>query len=562
VSVRWQIILPFAAVVILTSAVGAYALTGLYAGSAESRFVGHLVEGSRVAAESLVRRERAHLETARAIAFTSGVPEALRARPETLDALVRPLAANTTIERVELLDAAGVLKFGLVRPAASGAPYAPVTAGTPALEGIERVLAGTSDEKGDKFIELAEVDGEAWIVTVAPVRAGEQLVGAVLVSSRLATALLAAHREALADVTAFDRDGRILATTSFARAEDPLAGAAAPTGEMTTVALGERTYRELHSDLVLRGEPVGSLAVALPTDFLGETTEDARIQLSLLLFGAIAVTLMVGARVARRLTNALDQLVRTSRTVTGGNLTARVGLQRRDEIGELSDAFDRMTRALQDQHLGAIASLVSAIDARDPYTRGHSLRVGHLASLLGQCLGLNTEQQLHLQVGGYLHDIGKIGVRDEVLLKPGALTEEERRQIQVHPVVGNDILAAVGLAPEVVEGVYLHHERLDGSGYPLGLAGDAVPLTPRIIMVADYYDALVTDRPYRRGGTREEALAIIGAEVSYGRLDVSVVQALAEVSTSWDAYWRSDPQMRGFTLDQVPVDPDIFRRAA
>lgn len=562
-SVRWQVILPFAGLVVLTSAVGAYVVTGLLQGSLETRFVGHLVESSRVAAESLVRRERAHLELTRAIVYTNGVPEALRASPERLEGLVLPLAANTGLERVELVDTRGMVRYGVVRSATGGASYQQIASDVRAFAALDRVLAGSEDDKGDKHVELMELDGESWIITVAPILEGTRLRGAVLVGTRMSTALTAARAQAFADVTAFGLDGHMLASTSTARMEDATGSSlAAATGSITELALGERSYRELHSELVLRGEAVGSLATALPADFLADAVDGARWRLSALLFVGLLCTLVVGTRVARQLTGGLERLVETSRSVAAGDLSARSELHRGDEIGELSVAFDRMTQVLHDQHLGAVASLVSAMDARDPYTRGHSLRVGHLAAMLGLRMGLSAAQQHHLQVGGYLHDIGKIGIRDEVLLKPGALDDDERARIQQHPTIGHEILAAVGLEPEVLTGVVFHHERLDGSGYPLGLSGDEVPLMPRVIMVADVYDALVTDRPYRAGMTREEALRIIELDVAYGRMDESAVRAMREVAPQWDALWRQEARLSGFDLERVALDPALFSRKA
>ncbi|MCH7816108.1 MAG: HD domain-containing protein [Proteobacteria bacterium] len=123
---------------------------------------------------------------------------------------------------------------------------------------------------------------------------------------------------------------------------------------------------------------------------------------------------------------------------------------------------------------------MSAIDARDPYTRGHSVRVGHLSVDLGEALGLSAAQLQHLQIGGYLHDIGKIGIRDAVLLKPGKLTDEEFDLIRQHPTIGLDILRTLDLPPAVIAVVGGHHEKLNGAGYPLGLSAEELTIFPRM----------------------------------------------------------------------------------
>jgi putative nucleotidyltransferase with HDIG domain len=212
-----------------------------------------------------------------------------------------------------------------------------------------------------------------------------------------------------------------------------------------------------------------------------------------------------------------------------------------------------MTERLQRQHLATVRALTSAIDARDPYTAGHSARVGHLAVQIGERIGLPESQLQHLEIGGYLHDIGKIGVRDAVLLKEGLLTAEERELIERHPMVGIDILRAVDLAPEVIAFVGGHHEKIDGSGYPRGRKGKEVSVIARIAAVSDTYDALTTDRPYRRGLTPDEALEMIAREAKAGRLDTVIVGVLEELIPQWEWRRRTDASLKGFHLPERPI---------
>jgi putative nucleotidyltransferase with HDIG domain len=153
---------------------------------------------------------------------------------------------------------------------------------------------------------------------------------------------------------------------------------------------------------------------------------------------------------------------------------------------------------------------------REPVTLGHSVRVGQQSMMIGREIDLNETVLARLEIGGYLHDIGKIGIRDAVLLKPGRLTPEEREAIQEHPSIGMSILEAVDLPAEVMQFVSGHHERLDGSGYPKGLSGPEVSVVARIAAVADMYDAVTTERPYRGPMDPEEALALLRSEA--GRL--------------------------------------------
>jgi putative nucleotidyltransferase with HDIG domain len=258
--------------------------------------------------------------------------------------------------------------------------------------------------------------------------------------------------------------------------------------------------------------------------------------------------------VARNLTKPLLRLVRAAQAVSAGDLTVRSGVHTTDEVGALANSFDAMTERLQRQHLATIRALASAIDARDPYTAGHSARVGQLAVMLGTVLGLPEAQLQHLEIGGYLHDIGKIGVRDAVLLKAGALTAEERELVERHPHVGLDILAPVSLTPEVMEFVGGHHERLDGSGYPRHRRGGELSLVARIASVADIYDALTTDRPYKAAMTPEEALRILRDEAAAGHVDRHVVATLEQVVPRWERRRRTDPALKGFQLSEGPVE--------
>src|SRR5262245_59318626 len=178
----------------------------------------------------------------------------------------------------------------------------------------------------------------------------------------------------------------------------------------------------------------------------------------------------------------------------------------------------RYTDAFEEAQ-AVIIALAATIDARDPYTAGHSERVSYYAELLGRAVGVSPEEQRLLHFGGLFHDIGKIAIRDSVLLKPGKLTPEEYKEIQKHPVAGRELLKEMRTLDAAIPIVYHHHERYDGSGYPEGLKGDSIPLLARIASVADVYDALTTSRPYRAAMTRAEALDLMEAERQKGWWD-------------------------------------------
>jgi putative nucleotidyltransferase with HDIG domain len=154
----------------------------------------------------------------------------------------------------------------------------------------------------------------------------------------------------------------------------------------------------------------------------------------------------------------------------------------------------------------SINALLRTLAARDPYTGQHSARVTDIASRFAGSLGLAARDLHTLRNAVYLHDIGKIGISDVILLKPGPLTAEERQIINTHPLIGEKIVEPLGLTPQEKEIIRLHHERWDGEGYPQGLSGEDIPFLCRLTSLADVYDALTTDRPYRRKFTLDEAV--------------------------------------------------------
>lgn len=163
--------------------------------------------------------------------------------------------------------------------------------------------------------------------------------------------------------------------------------------------------------------------------------------------------------------------------------------------------------SLQDAYLATVRSLAAAVDAKDSYTRGHSDNVAQYAMMIAQQLGLSSEQRIALEMAAYLHDIGKIGIREEILLKPGRLTDAEYLQMKHHPLIGANILRPVAFPWPIAPVVRHHHEHYDGSGYPAGLKGEEIPLLARILTVADAFEAMISDRPYRKGRSVEEASA-------------------------------------------------------
>jgi putative two-component system response regulator len=168
-------------------------------------------------------------------------------------------------------------------------------------------------------------------------------------------------------------------------------------------------------------------------------------------------------------------------------------------------------------------SLALTIEAKDPYTEGHCDRLSKYSVALGEKLGLSEDLRVALRRGGLIHDIGKLAVPEQILLKPGPLTPEERKVMEQHTIEGERICAPLRSFRNVLPIIRHHHERQDGSGYPDGLKGADVPLTARILQITDIYDALTTDRPYRKALSTEKAFSIMREEVKRGWWDASIL---------------------------------------
>ncbi|GAB4285444.1 MAG: hypothetical protein Kow0067_08260 [Coriobacteriia bacterium] len=177
------------------------------------------------------------------------------------------------------------------------------------------------------------------------------------------------------------------------------------------------------------------------------------------------------------------------------------------EAALINDRLERSLRDLEEHSVGTLQALVTAVDAKDSYTARHSLGVTEYALAIGRRMKLDAHETRQLEVGGLLHDIGKIGVSEAILLKPGRLDPDERHVIEEHSEMGARIIESIPFVRDLVPAVRHHHERWDGTGYPDGLRGERIPLLARVLAVADAFDAMMSDRPYRKGMRLSEARA-------------------------------------------------------
>ncbi|MDQ3474725.1 MAG: HD domain-containing protein [Acidobacteriota bacterium] len=253
------------------------------------------------------------------------------------------------------------------------------------------------------------------------------------------------------------------------------------------------------------------------------------------------LTLFIGFFFAKKLSQPVQELAAGAHRIASGDFSQRIEIRSRTELGDLGSSFNLMTdqleRFIQDLQrsatenrelfLGTVKALAAAIDGKDPYTRGHSERVSRVSMAIAQRLGLSDEECEKIRVSALLHDVGKIGIDDKVLKKPAALTDEEYEVMKQHPQKGYKILSQIPGIKDFLPGMYMHHEMINGQGYPQGLKGDEIPLMALIVSVADTFDAMTTDRPYQRAMKFEEAVERIQSFVDT-RYDARVVAAFTE----------------------------------
>jgi HD-GYP domain-containing protein (c-di-GMP phosphodiesterase class II) len=234
-----------------------------------------------------------------------------------------------------------------------------------------------------------------------------------------------------------------------------------------------------------------------------------------------ALAAVLGSLFAGQISRPVQRLAAGARRLAGGDYGTRVAVDSGNEVGVLADAFNQMGEEIQkaieeirrraeenkELFMGSIRMLANAIDEKDPYTRGHSERVAYFSACVAKHLGMSQEEVERVHLSGIIHDVGKIGIEDKILRKAAALTDEEYEIMKQHPTKGEHILEAVPLLKEKAGDGLMHHENVDGSGYPKGLRGDEIPLFGRIVSVADAFDAMTTDRPYSKAMTFEAAIA-------------------------------------------------------
>jgi len=378
---------------------------------------------------------------------------------------------------------------------------------------------------------------EPVLVLEEPVSAGGVVQGVVLaVASLQRIRLMTAEsgEQGLLDVYVVDNRGRLIAHSN---AEMPLAADMSERYDIVRFFLESQrlTGATVPFAVPAEGGPRNMLGtyrvvpdnsgwgviVQVEEDKAYYAADKLRRDAILLVAVVTALAVVLGVLFAGQISRPIRKLADGARRLAGGDYGTRVSIRSENEVGVLADAFNQMGEEIQkaiqeiqraaqenkELFMGSIRMLANAIDEKDPYTRGHSERVAYYSACVAKHLGMPPEEVEKVHLSGIIHDVGKIGIEDKILRKAAALTDDEYEIMKQHPTKGLHILAAVPLLKEKAGAGLMHHENVDGSGYPDGLKGDEIPRLGRIVCVADAFDAMTTDRPYSKAMTFEAAVA-------------------------------------------------------
>ncbi len=554
VPIRIKITIPYLVLSLILAAAAAFLITQLVLENVEERFNKQLYEAGKISSELSVTYESQLLETQRLLANVEGVPAALQANDaDALRSLTLGIIANNQLEAVEFLDQYGNHVLSVHHQSGGNPEDYRFSNGAQSifssLEIVQDVLAQKSDERGDKFVDLVETEQGNFLYIAGPIRDPQgNLAGTVLVGRSLARLTADMRAKTFAQITLYAHDGSVLySTLPFPQGLTP--EAVAQTISYKDVSSTKRDltgqrdlevsnipFAEILGSWEVRGdEELGVLGVALSQNAVVQASTSSRWRIFFLVASANFLIILVGINLANTITRPLLQLVQASVKVSKGNLDVRVSAQSNDEISILTESFNTMVATLHQSQMDLINAYdntlegwAKALELRDKETEGHSERVTNLTLKFAEALGVQGEALVNIRRGALLHDIGKMGVPDAILRKPGALDEHERRIMEQHPQNAYNMLKHIDYLQAALEIPYCHHEKWDGTGYPRGLKGEAIPLSARMFAIVDVFDALTSDRPYRKAIAIEDAAAYLKA-YSGSHFDPGIVDTFMRV---------------------------------
>jgi HAMP domain-containing protein len=556
IPIRMKITLPYFFLAALLAVGAAFLITNIVFDTVEERFKNQLAEVGQLSSELMVKEEDRLLEAFRLMANSDGLVEALLNNDaEELRVLSFGIATNSQLDDVEFLDASGDPVFAMRHKSGSVVEDYSFSAGGDgsvyqAWDFVQKVLENQQDQLGDKFSGFVQADWGDYFYVAGPVFDKQnQLAGVILVGTSLERLTMAIREKSLGQITFYEFDGTPVAS-SFPFDPIPLDGESAaqvianqalPSSttrgikDQRDISVANITYTEVLAAWEARGDvDLGILGAALQKNFFVNPSVLTRFQMVGLVGFSLFLVIMVGINLANLITRPLLGLVKVSEAVAAGNLDIHVDLETNDEINILVNSFNQMITNLnqsRDELLHAYDSALlgwsKALELRDKDTEGHTKRVSDMTVALSMKLGFKGEELANIRRGAILHDIGKMGISDTILHKPGKLSQEEWVLMKEHPVFAYEMIKDITYLESALDIPLYHHENWDGSGYPYGLKGEKIPIAARIFSVMDTWDALISERPYKAKFSVEESLRLVveGSGIKY---DPAIVDVFKE----------------------------------
>lgn len=522
--IRTKITVPYLILSLILALAAAFVITQLVTENVQERFNRQLFESGKISSELIVGYETKLLETRRLLANVEGVPSAILSNdPDALRSLSLGIIANDQQEAVEFLDALGNHVLSIHhRPGGNPEDYEASTGGQTIfsnLEIVQNVINGLSDTHGDKFADLVKTDFGDFLYVSGPVYNAQNIfVGVVMVGRSLSTMAEDMRVKTFAQISFYNQSGQVIYSTlpfphdltpALAVQTISLKDVSSTTRDLSNsrdMTVANIPYSEILGSWEVRGGyQLGVLGVALSKNTLVATSTNSRWEIFLLVAFALFLIILLGFNLANSITRPLLRLVQASKEVAEGDLNVKLNAQSNDEVSVLTESFNKMVASLNQSHNELIQSYdetlkgwADALELRDKETEGHSERVTLLTIQLATAMGIEGDALVNIRRGALLHDIGKMGTPDSVLHKTGQLNEEDWKTIQKHPQDAYNMLNQIDYLRSALEIPYSHHEKWDGTGYPRGLKGKDIPISARIFAVVDVYDALTSDRVYRK----------------------------------------------------------------
>lgn len=533
INIKEKVTIPYLILGIILIVGAAFVVTRVVFDTIEERFTNQLLEAGILASERMVVEENQMLKVLRLLAYSEGVPDALEnADPERLRELTIGNIINNRQAAVLFLDMEGKLVLSAYHIQGGNVEeYEFSSGGFSALKDqpfVSSVLSGEIDNEGNKFSGYSQTEqGNYFFISGPVLNDNREQIGVVLLGKPLDDLAQQIREETLAQITIYDLQGEPLAST-FSSAF-PLVTAEVNSildhqDDSTFMETNSRNvnvrnigYREIFSAWEVRGgKDLGVLGIGLGESFLVSTTRATRLQIALLAVLVFILILLIGMNLSNIITRPIRDLVSASNKVMEGDYNVTVTPTSKDELAVMASTFNKMIKNVNESRIQILESYditlegwSRALDLRSEETKGHTDRVTDLMDKMCVAMEIEGQRLTNIRRGTLLHDIGKMGIPDRILNKPGKLTEEEWKIMRFHPTYAYELLKDIHFLRPALTIPLCHHERWDGEGYPRGLKGQEIPIEARMFALVDVWDAITNDRVYRQAMSKEEAFQTI-----------------------------------------------------